>query len=102
SSILMITLFAFVALEVGFTIWSTTTTSSLLRIIPSGQEGSVLGINSAIIGAGLLTGSIAAGEVTSIFGYGVTFALAIAVAVASFALVSRFFRKNVAVARAVA
>jgi MFS transporter, DHA2 family, lincomycin resistance protein len=92
-SILMITLLAFVGTEVGFSLWSATTTSSFLKIIPAGQEGRVLGINSAVIGAGLLIGSIAAGEVSASFGYGVTFALAIVVAIASFALVSRFFKK---------
>lgn len=93
ASILMITLVAFVAVEVGFSIWSTTTTSSLLKIIPNGRAGSVLGVNSAIIGAGLLIGSIAAGEVAATFGYVATFALAIAFLVASFALVSKYFRK---------
>jgi MFS family permease len=92
-SILLITLVAFVAVEVGFSIWSTTTTSSLLKIIPNGRAGSVLGVNSAIIGAGLLIGSIAAGEVAATFGYGVTFALSIAFLGASFALVSKYFRK---------
>ena len=92
-SILMITLLAFVGTEIGFSLWSATTTSSLLRIIPAGQEGRVLGINSAVIGAGLLIGALAAGEVSSMFGYGVTFALAIAVAIASFVLVGKFFKK---------
>jgi DHA2 family lincomycin resistance protein-like MFS transporter len=92
-SILMITLLAFVGTEVGFSMWSATTTSSLLKIIPAGQEGRILGINSAVIGAGLLIGSLAAGEVSAAFGYGATFALAIAVAIASFVLVSKFFKK---------
>jgi MFS family permease len=100
-SILMMTLAVFVAAEVGFSIWSTTTTSSLLKMIPNGRAGSVLGVNSAIIGAGLLIGSIAAGEVAATFGYGVTFALAIAFLVASFTLVSKYFRKLVAVEAAV-
>jgi MFS family permease len=95
SSVLMISLFAFVAAEIGFTIWSTTTTASLLRIIPGGHEGSILGINSAIVGGGLLIGSIAAGEVSGAYGYGVTFSLAIAFAIASFVLVSGFFRKTI-------
>jgi MFS family permease len=99
TSILMVTLAAFVAVEVGFSIWSTTTTSSLFKIIPGGKEGSVLGVNSAIIGSGLLIGSIAAGEVAATFGYGVTFALAIGLLSASFALVSKFFRKTVLVAK---
>lgn len=92
-SILMITLLAFVGTEIGFSLWSATTTSALLKIIPSGQEGRVLGINSAVIGAGLLIGALAAGEVSAAFGYGATFALAIAVAVASFALIGKFFNK---------
>jgi MFS family permease len=100
SSILAMTLVVFVAAEVGFSIWSTTTMSSLLKIIPDGRAGTVLGVNSAIIGAGLLIGSIAAGEVAATFGYGVTFALAIAFLCASFALVSKYFRKVVVKATA--
>lgn len=92
-SILMMTLVAFVAVEIGFIIWSTTTTSSLLKIIPGGKAGSILGINSAIIGAGLLIGSLAAGELAATFGYGATFGLAIAFLLASFALVNKYFRK---------
>lgn len=95
ASILMATLAAFVAIEVGFSIWSTTTTSSLLKIIPDGRAGSVLGVNSAIIGAGLLIGSIAAGEIAATLGYAATFALAIAFLGVSFALVSKYFRKVV-------
>lgn len=96
-SVLMMTLMSFVAVEVGFSIWSMITTLSLPKIIPAGKkEGSVLGVNSAIIGAGLLIGSIAAGEVAASFGYcWVTFALAIAFLAASFVLVSKFFNKTV-------
>jgi len=97
SSILMMTLAVFVAAEVGFSLWSTTTTSSLLKMIPNGRAGSVLGVNSAIISAGLLIGSIAAGEVAATFGYGITFVLALAFLGASFALVSRYFRKLVVI-----
>jgi MFS family permease len=100
ASILMMTLAVFVAAEVGFSIWSTTTTSSLLKIIPDGRAGSILGVNSAIIGAGLLIGSLAAGEVATTFGYGVTFAAAIAFLGASFVLVSKYFRKVVVKAAA--
>jgi hypothetical protein len=101
-SVLMISLFAFIAAEIGFTIWSTTTTASLLRIIPGGHEGSILGINSAIVGAGLLIGSIAAGEVSGAFGYVVTFSLAIVFAIASFVMVSRFFRKALLIVKVAA
>jgi len=95
ASILMITLAAFLVVDIGFSIWSTTTTSSLLKMIPNGRAGSILGVNSAIIGAGLLIGSIAAGEIAARFGYGVTFALGMAFLGASFALVSKYFRKAV-------
>lgn len=95
TSILMMTLTAFVAVEVGYSIWSTTTTSSLLRMIPDGRAGTVLGVNSAIIGAGLLIGSLAAGEVAANFGYAATYALAIGFLAGSFALVSKYFRKIV-------
>jgi predicted MFS family arabinose efflux permease len=64
-------------------------------MIPDGKAGSVLGVNSAIIGAGLLIGSLAAGEIAANFGYGMTFALAIAFLLVSFALVSKYFRKTV-------
>jgi predicted MFS family arabinose efflux permease len=97
ASILMATIFAFIAAEVGFSIWNTTTTSSLLKMIPAGREGSVLGVNSAITGAGLLMGSILAGEIAATLGYGVTFALATAFLVASFVLVSKYFYKIVVV-----
>lgn len=93
TSVLVLSLVAFVAIEVGFSIWSTTTTSSLLKIIPGGREGSVLGVNSSIIGAGLLIGSIAAGESAATLGYGTTFAIAIGFLIASFALISKFFAK---------
>ncbi len=97
TSILMVSIVAFVASEIGYSIWSTTTTSSLLKIIPHGKEGSILGINSAVTGAGLLTGSIAAGEVAAIFGYGVTFVLSIGFMVASFTLVGKYFQKTAVV-----
>jgi MFS family permease len=95
ASILMMTLVAFVAADVGFSIRSTTTTSSLLKMIPNCRAGSVLGVNSAITGSGLLLGSIAAGEVAATLGYGATFALAIAFLGASFALVNKYFNKLV-------
>ncbi len=99
TSILAITLCAFVAAEIGYSIWSTTTSSSLLRIIPAGHEGSVLGISSAVTGAGLLIGSLAAGEISSAFGYAATFSVAVVMALASFVIVSKFFKKTVVVAR---
>ncbi len=101
-SILLITLCAFVATEIGYSIWSTTTSSSLLRIIPTGHEGSLLGINSAFVGAGLLIGSLAAGEVSAAFGYAATFSVAIVIALASFLIISKFFKKTVVVARVTA
>lgn len=102
ASILAITLLAFVGAEIGFSIWSTTTTSSLLKIIPCGKEGKVLGVNSSVTGAGLLLGSLAAGEAAASLGYGTTFILAIVLLLASFAMISRFFVKVKAAAQAAA
>ena len=93
-SILIMTFAAFVLSEVGFSIWSTSITSSLFKMIPAGKEGKVLGVNSAITGAGLLIGSIAAGEVAATLGYSATFALSIGVLIASFMLISRYFYKT--------
>ncbi len=92
-SILMMTLAVFVTVEIAFSIWSTTTISSLLKIIPNGKAGSILGMNSAIIGAGLLIGSLAAGEFAATFGYWITFVIAIGFLGASFALVNKYFSK---------
>ncbi|HZC88022.1 MAG TPA: MFS transporter, partial [Nitrososphaera sp.] len=93
-SILVMTFAAFVLSEVGFSIWNTSITSSLFKMIPAGKEGKVLGVNSAITGAGLLIGSIAAGEVAATLGYSATFALSIGVLIASFMLISRYFYKT--------
>lgn len=92
-SLLMISVLAFVGTEVGFSMWSATTTGSLLKIIPAGQEGNILGMNSAVVGAGMLVGSIAAGELSANFGYIITFSLAIMFAVTSFGIMSRFYRR---------
>jgi MFS family permease len=93
-SILIMTFAAFALSEVGFSIWNTSITSSLFKMIPAGKEGKVLGVNSAITGAGLLIGSIAAGEVAATLGYSATFALSIGVLIASFILISRYFYKT--------
>ena len=94
ASNLIMTFVAFVLSEVGFSIWSSMITSSLFKMIPAGKEGRVLGVNSAITGAGLLIGSIAAGEVAATFGYGATFALSIVFLIASFTLISKYFYKT--------
>lgn len=92
--ILMMTLLAFVAIDIAFSLWSTTTTYSLLRIIPEGKKGSTLGINGGVVGAGLLVGSVLAGELSAGYGYPATFALAIAFLALSFVFIKKFFAMN--------
>lgn len=92
--ILLITFSAFVAVDIAYSIWDTSTTSSLLRVMPRTKEGSLYGINSTIIGAGNLIGSISAGVVSASFGYGTTFALSVIVILASLILVSKSYRKT--------
>jgi predicted MFS family arabinose efflux permease len=48
-----------------------------------------MGINSSIINAGMLTGSIVSGELTTTFGYSATFILTIVALAASFVMLSR-------------
>jgi predicted MFS family arabinose efflux permease len=48
-----------------------------------------MGINSSIINAGMLIGSIVSGELTTTFGYSATFILAIVALAASFVMLSR-------------
>jgi predicted MFS family arabinose efflux permease len=48
-----------------------------------------MGINSSIINAGMLTGSIVSGELTTTFGYSATFILTIVTLAASFVMLSR-------------
>jgi MFS family permease len=92
-AILAITLAAFVAVDIAFSIWNTTTTSILMKGIPAGREGNVLGAGSTATGLGLLAGSMAAGELTAALGYGATFALAAAALAASFLMLKAFFQK---------
>ncbi|MEO9321656.1 MAG: MFS transporter [Nitrososphaera sp.] len=91
-----LTLVAFVSVDVAFSIWSITTTSSLMQMVPSGKAGKIFGINQAVTGLGLVSGSIAGGETASQFGYPATFMLAIAALAVSVTLVSSSFRKAAA------
>ena len=93
-AVLAITLAAFVAVDIAFILWNTTTTSVLMKGIPAGREGNVLGINSSVTGLGLLAGSMAAGESTAALGYGTTFALAAAALAASFLFLKASFKKT--------
>jgi predicted MFS family arabinose efflux permease len=94
ASILIVTFIAFIAVDIAYSIWDTSTTCSLFRIMPRSKEGSLYGINSSIIGAGNLIGAIAAGAVSASFGYGTTFALAVIVVLISLILVSKSFTKT--------
>lgn len=92
--LLIVTVVAFVAIDVPFSIWNTTTTSFLMRTIPSGKEGRVLGVNNSIVGAGLLIGSITSAETIEVFGYGITFVISAIVFVSSLILVKISFNKH--------
>jgi MFS family permease len=92
--VLIITLVAFVAIDIAFGIWSTTTTSFLMKTIPNGKEGHVLGINNGVIGAGALVGSLASAGTIGLFGYGMTFIISAIVFVFSLLLVRFSFDKH--------
>lgn len=96
SFLLMTTFVAFSAVDVAFSIWNTTTTSSLMSIAQENEKkgGSLMGINSSVVGIGLLIGSIVAGESTTAFGYNTTFVFAIATLFISFMILARFFKKE--------
>jgi MFS family permease len=93
SAVLFISIAAFIAVDSGFSLWNTTTTASLLKIIPRGKEGSVLGTNSSIVGAGLLIGSVFAGEMATVFGYDITFTIGMSFLFASFAMMKKFYKR---------
>ena len=77
---------------VGFSIFSTSSSVIFFKSIPQGFEGKYLGVNSAITGIGVFTGSIVTGEITKAFGYAVLFFTASAILVCSLVLFHIYFR----------
>jgi predicted MFS family arabinose efflux permease len=92
--IFVITLLSFVSVDVAFSIWSITTTSSLMKMVQSGRAGKIFGVNQAVTGLGLIIGSIVGGEVAGAFGYAATFSLAIVALAVSLALIAGSFRSE--------
>jgi len=76
SNFLLLIVFAFVALDVAFSIYSTSTSLILFKLLPIKRRGYYLGIFGAMTGVGLLIGSTMSGEISALFGYPVTFTLA--------------------------
>jgi MFS family permease len=94
-SVLAFTLAAFILVDgIGFSLWSTTTTTALLKMIPDGKGGNMAGTNSSVTGAGQLVGSIMAGGMAASFGYGSSFILGIGFLVVSLVLMTKFFKKK--------
>lgn len=79
-------------LVIGFSIFSTSSSVIFFRSIPQGFEGKYLGVNSAVTGIGVFTGSLATGEFTKTFGYSVLFFSSAAVLVTSLVLFAVYFR----------
>lgn len=77
---------------IGFSIFSTSTSVIFFKSIPQGFEGKYLGVNSAVTGIGVFTGSIVTGELTKSFGYTVLFLSASAALVCSLVLFQAYFR----------
>lgn len=77
---------------IGFSIFSTSTSVIFFKSIPQGFEGKYLGVNSAVTGIGVFTGSIVTGELTKSFGYAALFLSASAILVCSLLLFQTYFR----------
>ncbi|MDG6223028.1 MAG: MFS transporter [Candidatus Bathyarchaeota archaeon] len=75
-ALLFVIIFAFIAMDGAFSIYSTSTSLILFKLLPIKRRGYYLGIFGATTGVGLLTGSILSGEISIIFGYSTTFGLA--------------------------
>ena len=99
NTIFLVTLAAFVSVDLAFSLWNTTTTSSFMKIVPRGKEGKMFGISQAVTGFGLLVGSIAGGEISASLGYAASFCAAIAALGVSLLLLrASFSRRRVSAA----
>lgn len=102
---------SFVALQIGFTMWHTTTNSLLFgRVMTlskndapkaSGKKGKMLGVSSSVTGGGALLGSLCIGEFVARFGYGTTFGISGIFLLVSLLLMSRYRSKGVAVGNSI-
>jgi predicted MFS family arabinose efflux permease len=94
SSVMVVTLIAFVLVDATFSMWNTTIASSLMKTVQNGKSGTLMGVNSSITSAGLLAGSIVSGQVTASYGYSTTFLLAFVTLAASFVMLSGSSRQK--------
>ena len=79
-------------LVIGFSIFSTSSSVIFFRSIPQGFEGKYLGVNSAVTGIGVFTGSLVTGELTKAFGYSMLFFSSASVLTISLILFVTYFR----------
>jgi predicted MFS family arabinose efflux permease len=94
--IFYVTLAAFISVDLAFSLWNTTTTSSFMKVVPKGGEGKMFGVSQAVTGFGLLLGSIAGGEISASFGYATSFCTAIvALGLSLWLLRASFARRKV-------
>lgn len=78
----------------SFSIYSTANSLILFKTIPKGFEGTYLGVNSFMIGIGLLFGSLTAGFISNAISYSVSFGVA-AVLILLSLLMFRFYLKHI-------
>ncbi|WP_297473203.1 MFS transporter [Nitrosopumilus sp.] len=78
----------------SFSIYSTANSLILFKTIPRGFEGTYLGVNSFMIGLGILLGSLTAGFISNVLSYSISFGIA-AVLILLSLLMFRFYLKNI-------
>jgi len=97
---------SFAAMQIGFTMWHTTTSSLLFRRVmtlskinrpeASDNKGKMLGVSSSVTGGGALVGSLCVGEFVAKFGYGTTFGISGIFLLVSLLLMLRYREKEIA------
>jgi MFS family permease len=93
SYLLLLIVLGFVCLDAAFSIYSTSTSLILFKLLPIKRRGYYLGIFGAMTGVGLLIGSVMSGEISALFGFPATFTLATTFLVLSL-LIMRIFNKR--------
>jgi MFS family permease len=76
SYLLLLIVLGFVCLDAAFSIYSTSTSLILFKLLPIKRRGYYLGVFGAMTGVGLLIGSLMSGEISTLFGFPATFTLA--------------------------
>lgn len=77
---------------VAFSIFSTSSSVIFFKSIPQGFEGKYLGVNSSITGIGVFGGALVTGQLTQLFGYGVSFLASSGILAASLVLFRLYLR----------